>query len=469
MEKETQKFISCHVCGKRCRRRRFSRHLQLVHDVMRASECVQSQPSTEEKPPVHKDQSLSTPALRHAVRNAVNHCFDMVTQGVPFPALDTIMKGVSPNLATVARHATIFSMQTMNRISHQRLAALEVSWKVKPVQGEQGDIVSREHSPSASSRSDTEVSQGSSSPELGKSGEKAKSTEQSSSILVPQQHLQLTELSHSAITDDLSDTQGDQQVHLALESLECMFSQQCYESKQKPLVETRNADQVIPSTSTDERIVERRVSKGWVRKKKSLVSQTPVSDPSEGVSQETDPNNNDPETKGKADQPCSSSSVAEKNKVPPAKRKMSIGEEKCNLQHSKKVFLLPERDRRIPAASPAKPKTEQWRSLPKLRSVPATGDVGSPRHVSGKASTGRQQTSRESTDREQLRHSLHSRMGARFAPHRASHHREHQQWRTDRTSRRDRSNSRPVRGFTTSPTRSVCHCQHQTYSSFWRR
>jgi len=159
---------------------------------------------------------------------------------------------------------------------------------------------------------------------------------------------------------------------------------------------------------------------------KLLVSQTLVSDPSEGVSQRYQRTGNE----RKVDQPYSS--VTENNKVPPVK---------CRCLLMRKGIIYNMQRRHFCCWN----MTEEFLQL-----------VGSLWHFSGKTSTGRQQSqgrrefsskaregrssrdrssspnqsaSREQTGRE---HSLHSWASARFVLLERRSHRKHQQWKTDR-------------------------------------
>ena len=197
--------IKCRECGEEIRRKNLQKHSQEKHSTTGTVSVVVPQAMK----PSQKDMSISTRELRDGVRLAVKHSYEYAYQGVPFQVIDPILKKLAPTLNTTVRHTLIFTMETLMKYWRMKLAGSALFWTHKPVKDKRL-VVARPHfSPSTSSGSDTETSDGTSSPESSRH-ESAAQGEIQVHTAGEQSGLQLTELTSTETAGDLILTVHDE-------------------------------------------------------------------------------------------------------------------------------------------------------------------------------------------------------------------------------------------------------------------
>ena len=120
-----QHRVTCHKCGVRVRARNIKQHCCKTVCAESTAEVAEQVAGRMSGLAESSCGTITTPELRQSVRKAVRRTQEFVFQNVDFKLLDGIVKKVTPNLCTVARHSVIFAMQTMANYARMSFAKAE--------------------------------------------------------------------------------------------------------------------------------------------------------------------------------------------------------------------------------------------------------------------------------------------------------------------------------------------------------
>ena len=188
--------IKCCECGEEIRKN-LQKHSQEKHCMTGTVSAV-----AQAMKPSQKGMSISTQELRDGVCLAVKHSYKYAYLRVPFQVIDAILKKLAPTLNSMVCHTLIFTMETLMKYWRMKLAGSALLWTHKPVKDKRLVVARPQFSPSPSSGSDTETSDGTSSSESSRHESAAQGKIQVHTA-GEQSGLQLTELTSTEPAGDL--------------------------------------------------------------------------------------------------------------------------------------------------------------------------------------------------------------------------------------------------------------------------